>query len=473
MIRLLRSRIIYPLLAGERYKNIRRRVNSIRQFEDLPPQEQMDIQWLKLKGMLQHAYDSVPYYQRLMDAHDLSPSKIHSMEDYRRLPELTREIIRANRDELVSKKYESSELRHANSGGTTSTPIRFYRDIPGTQWKTALQWRLHEWSGYRLGDTALWMWGAKSDFSSQPSWKWAMLEKHGFGTRYLPIESLDDETFAKFVREMQQCRPKIIYGYSNLIDMFAQYVARNGCDIPRPNAVICTAEQLSPMQRKNIRQVMRADVHNHYGSRETGMVAADIDGNPGMRFHGYGCIVEFIPIQKTADGWIARLVLTDLLNSAMPFLRHNTSDCVLVQDSDMNSHSAFPRIDEVQGRAQDHLVLSDGKLLPGVSVTASLGEHAKDLASIRSLQLVQEKIGEMTLRYVADGNKEIISTELKSLDVLLHAVIPDRFTLNFEHVEQIQRPISGKYRIVVSKVEAPSTVPTITQEVSSTEAVFG
>jgi len=464
MIRLLRSRVVYPLLAGERFKGIHRRMAAIQRFEDLPPQQQLDQQWRKLKDMLQHAYDTVPYYRELMDTHGLPPAAIRNMEDYRRLPELTRESLRAHKQELISRKYQKSELRQANTGGTTSTPMQFYRDVPATAWKVALQWRLHAWSGYRLGDTALWMWGAKVDFSAQPSWKWSMLEKYGFGTRYLPIEGLDDATFARFVREMRRCRPQIVYGYSNLIDLFAQYVVQNRCDIPFPKAVICTAEQLSPSQRKNIRQVLQAPVHDHYGSRETGMLGADLDGKTGMRFHGSGCLVEFIPVQRTPEGWIARLVLTDLLNRAMPFLRHNTSDCVLIQDADLNAHTAFPRADKIHGRVQDNLVLSSGKLLPGISITGSLAEHARDMASIRSLQLVQENIGQMTLRYVAGGNEKTTTEELKSLETLLHAVIPDRFKLSFESMEEIPRSASGKYRLVLSKVSASDILATATKK---------
>lgn len=458
MIRLLRSHVVYPLLAGERYKGIHRLCRSIRQFEDLPPQQQMDQQWLKLKGLLQHAYDTVPYYRETMDAHGLPPAAIRSMDDYRRLPELDRETIRARKPDLVSRKYAMSELRPANTGGTTSTPMQFYRDIPGTSMKVALQCRLNEMSGYRLGDPALWMWGAQADFAARPSWKWSMLEKYGLANYYLPIRTLEDATFAQYVREMQKYRPVVLYGFSNLIDLFSQYVARNHCDVPRPKAVICSAESLSASARENIRRALHAPVHDHYGSRETGMVALDLDGKTGMRFHGAGCLVEFVPVQRTTEGWIARLVLTDLLNQGMPFLRHNTSDCVLVQDAGLDVRSAFPVVDKVQGRFQDNIALSSGKLVPGISITSSLAQVLPDLTSIRALQLVQESIGRMTLRYVAVGNRETIKEEVKSLEKLIRTAVPDRFVLHFERLDEIPRAASGKYRIVVSKVDVPATI---------------
>lgn len=456
MIRYLRSRLVYPYLAAERYRGIQEKIRIIREFEDLAPQQQLDQQWSYLKNMLQHAYDSVPYYREIMDAHNLPPSMIRSMDDYCRLPELKREIIRERRSELISQKYEKSDLRMSSTGGTTSTPVAFYRDVPGTAMKIALQWRLNELSGYRLGDTALWMWGAQVDFAAQPSWKWSLLEKYGFGNEFLPIRTLDDVTFAGFVREIRKTRPRIIYGFPNIVEQFAKYVLRNQCALPSPAAVICSAESLSLVARKNIETALGSPVHNHYGSRETGMVAIDLAGKAGMRFHGFGCLVEFIPVQRTTDGWIARLVLTDLLNRGMPFLRHDTSDFVLVRDSDLLKSSAFPTVDDVQGRFQDSIILPLGRIVPGTSITASLAQYLPDLATIRALQIVQEAIGHITLRYVAVGDKEIIAAELKDVERLLRGLIPDRFSLSFQRLDTIPVEASGKYRVVVSKVNAPS-----------------
>ena len=235
MIRYLRSRLAYPCLAAERYKGIQKRIKAIRRFEDLAPQQQLDLQWLQLKNMLQHAYDSVPYYREIMDAQNLPPNMIRCMDDYRRLPELKREIIRERRSELISQKYQKSDLRMSSTGGTTSTPVAFYRDVPGTAMKIALQWRLNELSGYRLGDTALWMWGAQVDFAAQPSWKWSLLEKYGFGNEFLPIRTLDDATFAGFVREIRKTRPKVIYGFPNIVEQFAKFVLQNQCAPPDEN----------------------------------------------------------------------------------------------------------------------------------------------------------------------------------------------------------------------------------------------
>jgi phenylacetate-CoA ligase len=463
MIRLLRSHVVYPLLAGERYKGIHRLCRSIREFEDLPPQQQMDQQWSKLKGLLQHAYDTVPYYRETMDAHGLPLAAIRSMDDYRRLPELGKETIRARRSDLVSKKFPLDGLRSAHTSGTTSTPMTFYRDLPGTRWKTALQLRLNEWCQFRLGDRSLWLWGAQFDFVQKPSWKWSMLETYGFGTWALPVERLEDATFARFVRVMQRCRPRIVYGYSNMVDMFSQYVLRNHCDLPRPEAVICTAEPLGAVRKQNIQEALQAPVYDHYGSRELGMIAANNAGNTKMRFHGAGCLVELVPVQRMEEGWIARLVVTDLLNEGMPFLRYDTADSVLVQDADLAANSAFPVVDQIHGRQQDTLVLSDGRLFPGMFMTVALWE-VRDQVSIKCLQFVQEAIGKMTLRYVADGPWETTLAELNQFEKILRSTIPDRFDLRFEAMEEMPRSASGKFSLVVSKVPTPSVRATAIQE---------
>jgi len=46
----------------------------------------------------------------------------------KKIPYLTKEIIRNNLDDLISKKYNKKNLRYVTTGGSTGTPMGFYQD---------------------------------------------------------------------------------------------------------------------------------------------------------------------------------------------------------------------------------------------------------------------------------------------------------------------------------------------------------
>src|ERR1039457_2142871 len=73
-----------------------------RHLEDLLSMENWSVsaaaayQDEQLHRLIQHAYDSVPYYQDLMKRLRLTPADIRSREDLHKLPILSKEDVRTN-----------------------------------------------------------------------------------------------------------------------------------------------------------------------------------------------------------------------------------------------------------------------------------------------------------------------------------------------------------------------------------------
>ena len=61
-------------------------------------------QIVRLRTLLQHCYDHVPYYRRSMDDAGIPPTSIQSMSDFRKLPLLTRDAYRSNFQDLQSRE---------------------------------------------------------------------------------------------------------------------------------------------------------------------------------------------------------------------------------------------------------------------------------------------------------------------------------------------------------------------------------
>src|SRR3546814_830005 len=97
------------------------------------------------------------------------------MEDYARLPVLTKADIRANFDRLKARNLQG-QLLYKATGGSTGEPLRFGYPRESYERRTAVMWRGYGWTGAPLGRRARSRWGgAVGEPSGAPEHK----EKRG------------------------------------------------------------------------------------------------------------------------------------------------------------------------------------------------------------------------------------------------------------------------------------------------------
>src|SRR5262249_55326311 len=92
------------------------------------PGEIAALQWEKLSALLEHAYQTVPYYRAAFDELGIRPAAISSPAEFARLPVLDKATVRQHRDELVSSAFNRNKLIRRATGGSTGEPMRFYID---------------------------------------------------------------------------------------------------------------------------------------------------------------------------------------------------------------------------------------------------------------------------------------------------------------------------------------------------------
>ena len=64
-----------------------------------------EYQMQQLSKLLHHAYENVPYYQRVFDERGLKPKDIQNFDDLKKLPYLTKEIIHETFSDMVARNY--------------------------------------------------------------------------------------------------------------------------------------------------------------------------------------------------------------------------------------------------------------------------------------------------------------------------------------------------------------------------------
>jgi phenylacetate-CoA ligase len=186
--------VIYPAwLLREGQYGILPTINDIEAAAAMSRQRLRERQFRLLRDSLDHAYKYSPYYTRLFDDHGFSPSKLQDFADLKKLPVLTKKEINQNREQMVSAKHrDARDIFASKTGGSTGTPMKFYRDKRCLVYRRALDHYLDQTIGFRIGDKQVLLWGNPSDIPLEETGRRRLMERLIWRRiSYLPI-ALDD-----------------------------------------------------------------------------------------------------------------------------------------------------------------------------------------------------------------------------------------------------------------------------------------
>lgn len=107
----------------------------------------------RLRELVNHAYNSVPYYHKLFDNLGLKPSDIQTKSDLNKIPVLTKAIIKQEGQEaFLSSTYPQKKTSGASSSGSTGEPFFYTTTKEAYPMNIAANLRGWYWMDYSLGD---------------------------------------------------------------------------------------------------------------------------------------------------------------------------------------------------------------------------------------------------------------------------------------------------------------------------------
>ncbi|HVR63398.1 MAG TPA: hypothetical protein VMU50_15965 [Polyangia bacterium] len=368
--------------------------------------ELLAVQAGDLRRLLRHAHANVPFYRRRFEAAGVTPDDIRGPDDLAKLPILTRDEARGAGDERVATAGATLDIRKATSG-TLGTPLSFGYDAPSEYWRQAIRLRGYGWAGYRPGLRALHYWGAGPPNSTR--WKRAKVSAdHALRRdRYVDCGRRGPEELQRVVELIAADKPDIIICYSQAGADLARFVVggnlRRWDSIP----VICGAERLLPADRAVMNEAFGPDVFETYGSREVMLMATECAAHDGLHVQMENLIVEVVvregngrgPVVRPAKpGELGEVVVTDLHNLAMPFIRYATGDLAAPAPAGVcRCGRMHPRLATVEGRVTETLVDGAGNRVNGLVFNVVIAHLAH---AIRNFQVVQHRDRSITLRIV-------------------------------------------------------------------------
>jgi phenylacetate-CoA ligase len=380
----------------------------------------------------------------------ITPLDIRTPEDLKALPVLTKNDLRCHNEELIARTVPPDSRVQDETVGSAGMPVRFWIDKERLDSRRASLDRHNAWAGLYPGTWHAHLSGVRTTAGYGPQkvgWRDRLIDR----CLLLNTSLIGDRDLRMYIALLRRFRPRVLVAYAQSAVFFAHYCEQNGIRDIHFRTVIVTAEMLLPGQRALLEEVFHAQVFNRYSSREFSVIASDCPEMTGMHINADTLIVE---VERSANGVRAgRVLITDLLNRAMPLIRYEIGDVASpLETAVCPCGRAFPRIANVRGRVTDFLVTTDDRRISGVPLAAI----ARDMQQVRQIQFVQKDRGHVQLRVVPGQNYG--ADTIEELRRRLNPLFSGNTELSIVTVEQIQPERLGKFRVARTSPELSDTI---------------
>lgn len=381
--------------------------------EILSRRELEEIQIKRLRWVIRHAYDNVPFYREKFKEVGIHPDDIRSLRDISKLPFTTRDDLRENYPfGLFAVPKEEIVRIHTSSGTTGKLKVVGYTARDLENWINMCARCLYM-AGIRKKDVfqnmvshTLFTGGLGFHYAAERIG--AMVIPSGTGNTKRQIQFMLD-----FGTTAIHCTPS----YALHIKEVAESM-----DIDPSNLSLkigCFgAEPWSESLRKKLENAFGLKAFDSYGLSEMNGpgVAFECEEQNGLHIWIDHYIVEVIDPETgdvLSEGEKGELVLTSLTKEALPLIRYRTGDITYIMSDECSCGRTHPKIHRILGRTDDMMIVR------GVNIFPSQIEHV--LMQIPEVgdnyQIVLTKRGaldEMTVR--VEIKDEFFTGELRDLE---------------------------------------------------------
>jgi len=410
---------------------------QIRRMEKWSKEEIDRWQQENLKSLIQNAYNNTDYYRELFNEIGISPNDIKTKDDLIKIPLLTKDNLIKNYSNLISKKIKSIPHKISATGGSSGDPMIYLLDNRSWSFSSAhyiLNW---EKTNYKFGDKHIALGSTSLYVDKSISFKHRLFYKLKNKIGLSGI-NMSDEVCEKYIQLINIKKIRYIYGYASSIFLLAKFVIKNNKQL---NILACfpTSEILTDVYRETIKNAFNCKIVDCYGAHDGGITAFAHEKN---NFEvGYNTIIR---INRAKEGTSLKgpILLTDLLNYAMPLINYQIGDQVKIKENHNKYNGQL--IEKVYGRTSDILILENGNILTGPAFSVLF----KDLP-VKAYRIV--KNGKNTLLCTVVRRSEYENKDERTIIATLKKHAGNDAIVSIEYVEKIELSGSGKSKYFLIK----------------------
>jgi phenylacetate-CoA ligase len=440
------------------YEGPVKRRNTFRYWRELE-----ESQWLSraelerrqiesLRRLLDHAIRNCPYYHREWARLGLKPERVESLTAFAAWPLLTKDTIRTNRPEMRTIVTGQRMLAKA-TGGSSGVPLQFDLNMESHERRTAATYRGYNWAGAGPGTRQFYRWGVALGVRT---WRQRKKDRlYDWINRRLTVNCFEFSRarVPEFLRRLNRYRPDVIVAYTNPLYAFARALDEEKLVPYSPRSIVVGAEKIYPFQRELIERVFRAPVYETYGAREFMLIGAECDRHAGLHLTTENLIVEVLDDdgRPTPAGKEGNVVVTDLTNHGLPFVRYVNGDRAVAGLTECSCGRGLPMLRKVIGRQLDMISTPEGRCVPG-----EFFPHLfKEFPAIDRFQVVQERLDQIQIRVILRPGWNAHDQDL--LERELRSALGPSIQIDIVPVSEIPLTALGKLQVVLNRIPSASS----------------
>ncbi len=410
-------------------------------IETMPLEHIRALQSERLVKQVQHVWDNVPYYRKLMEEKGVTPADIKGVDDLHKLPFLTKADLReAYPYGLLAKPLSDCVRIQSTSGTTGKRVVAFYTQNDIDLWEDCCARAIVAVGG--TNEDVCQVCYGYGLFTGGPGLNGG---SHKVGCLTLPMSSGNTDRQIQFMMDLGAtilcCTPS-----------YAAYIGESLKEAgykPEDNklkAGIFGAEPWTEEMRRDIEKSLGIKAYDIYGLTETSGpgVSFECEEQTGMHINEDHFIAEIIDPdtgEVLPEGSKGELVFTAITKEAFPLLRYRTRDICVLSREKCYCRRTFVKISKPMRRSDDMMIIRGVNVFPSQIETVLLKEgyspnyqivvdrqNNNDTLDV-NVELTPEMFSD-TVRSVTEREKKLASAIQTMLGIkpIVHLVPPKTIT---------------------------------------------
>ena len=384
-------------------------------YECMEREKLLELQGNRIKDMVSHVYDTVPFYRKKLQEKGIEPNDIKEIEDLKDLPFTTKQDLRDNYPFGFFAVPQPDIVRFHASSGTTGQPT-----VVGYTHNDILIWS-------EVVARSLTMAGVTKSDIIQIAYGYGLFTG-GLGLHYgaekvgasvIPISGGNTK---KQLQLMEDFGSTVIACTPSYAAYIGESIVDENID-PRKiklKAGVFGAEPWTQEMRTQIELSLGIKAYDIYGLTEIigPGVSMECQYQHGMHIFEDHFIPEIINPETGAVlpyGELGELVFTPVTKEAMPLLRYRTRDLTRLHAEKCDCGRTLVRMEKCVGRTDDMLIIRGVNVFPS-QVESVLLEMSE--TKPHYLIIVDRENNLDTMEIQVEIEEEFFSDEVKELEGL-------------------------------------------------------
>ncbi|TFH02353.1 MAG: phenylacetate--CoA ligase family protein [Calditrichales bacterium] len=396
----------------------------------------------QLSGLIGYAWEQIPGYRDLWSGAGFNPDQFKSLDDMRRIPYLTKDILK--QDITLFTNFKSGKVIKTTTGGSVGIPLTFYQAQKNRLIEKAF---IHD------------LWSRRYPPISLSTHSTILRGRKTRGTHHydpmhgllLSAFELTLENVKLFLEAIEKCKNPLLHAYPSALYVMATMMRDNHLSLHHHfEGIMLGSEPLYDYQRERISEVFNTPITHWYGLGEKTVLAGNCETD--NRFHIYPQYGYAELLDKHGNhvkiGESGEIIGSAYWNRTTPFIRYRSLDyAVRGEDSCRDCGRNYPLLERIEGRLQEFIVGKSGKLIALTGVSIICGQFDE----VEQFRFKQQTPGIIEFTYIRKPHVSLVNE--KFIADSLGSKLGVEFNLSLREVKEIHRTISGKLKYLDQELD--------------------